>query len=57
MLEDEMVKNEMVEDEVDINHTYYRIINTQNLFQITSRGVQGCTATDFRFEISLRIRS
>ena len=31
-----------------VQHTYYRIIFKQNPFNIISRGVQGCTSTDFR---------
>ena len=30
-----------------VQHTYYRIIFKQNPFNIISRGVQGCTSTDF----------
>ena len=30
-----------------VQHTYYRIIYKQNPFNIISRGVQGCTSTDF----------
>ena len=33
-----------------VKHTYYRIIYKQNPFNIISRGVQGCTATDFRLK-------
>ena len=33
-----------------VQHTYYRIIFKQNPFNIISRGVQGCTSTDFRLK-------
>ena len=33
-----------------VQHTYYRIIFNQNPFNIISRGVQGCTSTDFRLK-------
>ena len=33
-----------------VQHTYYRIIFKQNSFNIISRGVQGCTSTDFRLK-------
>ena len=33
-----------------VQHTYYRIIFKQNPFNIISRGVQGCTWTDFRLK-------
>ena len=33
-----------------VQHTYYRIIYKQNPFNIISRGVQGCTSTDFRLK-------
>ena len=35
---------------VGLQHTYYRIIFKQNPFNIISRGVQGCTSTDFRLK-------
>ena len=31
-----------------VQHTYYRIIYKQDPFNSISRGVQGCTSTDFR---------
>ena len=33
-----------------VQHTNYRIIFKQNPFNIISRGVQGCTSTDFRLK-------
>ena len=33
-----------------VQHTYYRIIFKLNPFNIISRGVQGCTSTDFRLK-------
>ena len=33
-----------------VQHTYYRLIFKQNPFNIISRGVQGCTSTDFRLK-------
>ena len=33
-----------------VQHTYYRIIFKQNPFNVISRGVPGCTSTDFRLK-------